>query len=538
MKQTSTTLKGYFNTGDRPTESQFSDFIDSIPADRVYWLSKMGVPDDTDISKDSTTIGTSGTTPVQAVLDNASTGPILVFWDVRTATGKLRIRSNTAIFFLSGCGVKMITNTNNTFIENYNIDLDNDINTKSNPDQNIFICGPGIINQNRVNQTERVGTGTTGTICAMRFYGAKNIRISDIKIYNQCAYSMHFFNSNDFIVSGVDSDYNTPNEIYKDGFHVDSNCQRWVLENSRFRTGDDAIAINANDNFEDATGLTYPYYHNKIVGPIQYGRIQNVLIDDSAQGVRILSGATRVDNIVIDGLQGEVSNWWLIIDNFYQNDGASLSATGDGNVGSIICDNITVHAKGLHPDIPCGVFIGCNVEDLHIRLTRRVTSSETHPTVRLSGKKVKNMSLDIDYVDTNGTNDITQVLFGGNNVVNSLHVSGRFIKTGTANDSLLVGVSAGSTLDYLSISDVETSGHNYIFSNASGSTVKAIQAKGFAHFNAGSGKGAFNTSATVPILNASGGIAEHMTSGSGTFTKTTGDCFASGAEGNGALTFS
>jgi hypothetical protein len=30
-QQGRTTLKGYFNTGDKPTESQFSDFIDSVP---------------------------------------------------------------------------------------------------------------------------------------------------------------------------------------------------------------------------------------------------------------------------------------------------------------------------------------------------------------------------------------------------------------------------------------------------------------------------------------------------------------------------
>ena len=29
-KQSSTTLKGYFNTGDKPTESQFSDTVDSF----------------------------------------------------------------------------------------------------------------------------------------------------------------------------------------------------------------------------------------------------------------------------------------------------------------------------------------------------------------------------------------------------------------------------------------------------------------------------------------------------------------------------
>jgi len=65
-------------------------------------------------------------------------------------------------------------------------------------------------------------------------------------------------------------------------------------------------------------------------------------------GIRLLSCKSRIDNVTIRNIHGTTKEYWLIIDNYWQNF-FPINNPGDGNIGKIFIENINVESVGKIP---------------------------------------------------------------------------------------------------------------------------------------------------------------------------------------------
>jgi hypothetical protein len=97
--QTKTTLKGYFNTGDSPSESQFANLIDTIPARYFgYLVAANDAPADVKNQADYVCDGANDDVQVQAAIDAlASGGMVLLSQGTFTLGDTLSLGANVRL---------------------------------------------------------------------------------------------------------------------------------------------------------------------------------------------------------------------------------------------------------------------------------------------------------------------------------------------------------------------------------------------------------------------------------------------------------
>lgn len=499
-----------------PLGSQLTQWDRSTGA-RVYYLSKMGATDDAVLDMGSTTFGTDSTAAIQAVLNLASsTNPIRVVVDGRFSTTGLRVKGYTHIEAMPGCGMILRTGSNKSLLENYNLSFTAGTRT----DKNIHITG-GIWNGNGgpggANNTK--GNPTVGLNCVMRFYGVENLDIAPDAILNFPSYGIHALNVKRYTASRVKLDAGASAITNTDGINCGGNSESIVYRDLIINSGDDPISVSPDDVWRWTGGFTYPYYPATVNGPIKDVLIDNVVLNSQIYGVRLMSGASSLDNVTIRKLTGYTANWALLLDN-RQIENDLSPANGVGVIGSVLIDEMDVAMTSGTAVIR----IRSSVKKFVIKRLRRNDFSVANlPTILVDGSGVTIDSLEIDGYDSydaSSSNVIPHISIVGA-VIKQLKINNTNVRRGgTPNGSSLVKLTGGASIETLVLNNIEMDGLDNLLLNTAGS-ITNVMASNIVHLNPSSGKATLDTASTIPRLNLSAYIG--TTSTAGTITTATGD---------------
>jgi hypothetical protein len=305
----------------------------NIGIGRVIYTSESCVSD-SNLEIGTAATGTDQTAKLQAILDKAADGPLLVIWDGKYTTSKLRVRGNTHIQAFPGCGAILKNAADTILLENYNMSLAVGSTVVPGADANITVEGL-TLNGNRLNQTTR-SNATDGWIVTMRFVGVKNLTVNGCRILTTNCFSSQVANCENVLFSDnfIDTDQNSMVQN-QDGLHFHGPLRNYVIRNYSGFAADDIVSIVAND-----IGVRGPDQPQNMLGTLgqPYGDITDGLIDglilkNSNYGIRLLSSTSRIDRLHIQNVTGYTRyHHWLII-------GANIpeygNPTGRGNFGTI-----------------------------------------------------------------------------------------------------------------------------------------------------------------------------------------------------------
>lgn len=242
--QTPATLKAYFNTGDVPTEAQFTNLIDSM--DLVYNVKAYGAVGDG---------VTDDTTAIQAALDAAAAaaagGMVYLPAGTYAITTTLSLASNLA-FVGAGRGVTTITYTGTTGATSPNLIAFAHGNTS-----NVYI-GHFTLN----------GGGTTGDALSSNggivlYAGGTdhtitNITIDDVEVHHVNMYGIWLYKGDRVVVRGCYSHNNLTEGIANNSTNVAiSDC--YVYDNDYEGIGCYAGSENVQITNCHAVGCTYGF---------------------------------------------------------------------------------------------------------------------------------------------------------------------------------------------------------------------------------------------------------------------------------------
>ncbi|MGG7468668.1 hypothetical protein [Chryseobacterium arthrosphaerae] len=305
------------------------------------------------------TIGDDATLAIQGLLNG---GGKKILWDLAVSlSNTLFIESYTIIKVLSGKGAVMRNGVNRAMITNKNHVFSNNDNII---DHDIMIDG-GIWNGNSVGQTKK-GTPEFGFNNIFSWFGVRNLTLKNHKMFTPKTYAQHAIN----VLNGHLSDFIVdvgPNPaINMDGVHWDGWCKDCSIKRGKIRSYDDGIGMNADDLLNASGSEALGFFPLAANGPIANITIEDIVFNDSLFGIRILSGQSRIDNISIKNISGVTYNYSILVDNYWQLPN-NIDKPGEGNVGTIIIDNITtaVPTKETGFAINKGkINLSCSIESL------------------------------------------------------------------------------------------------------------------------------------------------------------------------------
>lgn len=403
---------------------------------------------DADLSMYSVSFGTDQTAKLQAILDMASSGPIIVIWDGAYSVTGLRVRSNTRIIALPGCGAILRTASNLPIFRNQNRTISTIV------DHDIFIDG-GIWNGNGLNQSSH--NSTEGWITEFCFMGIDQLTIKNTIHRNPASFTIFGSNFSNVKLEDIYIDVGNSGTTNMDGIHFNGPGQDIVVKNLVASCRDDAISISPNDGWAlGAFGGVYGAGAG--VGGFQpYGDIKNVLIDGltllpySRNGIRIYSSANRADNYTIRNVKGECINWWLCIDNLVPFQAYNFPP-GPGYVGTVLVDgaSVNVSASDFHNT---HIYVSCNLDQLLLRnIARNFYNTASTPTVLIDNAAVvTNMTIEgFSTNPTSGTNTGSQILVNGT-VTNLSFAGNSFMNYSGGTTGCPVTFAAGSVVTKLNL---------------------------------------------------------------------------------------
>lgn len=492
---------------------------------RVYVLSKVGAVPDADVSIGSTSFGTSSQDPVQAVLDLASpTNPIKVIVDGGFSVTGLRVKGNTHIHIMTGCGFVLRTGSNKSLIENYNISFDPLVRT----DKNIKITGDlATLNGNRglpgpgavhgLNNFK--GDGTIGLVCIVRMYGVENLEVSGISFVNQPSYAFHQMNCKNATEFNNKYDVGTGPIINNDGSNTGGHCENVVKRDLVLRAQDDPLSVSPDDVWRTPGGFTFPYYPQAAMGALKHVLIENIQLKSIVYAVRLMSGASLLDDVVIRNIRGTTGRWGILLDN-RQVEGDLVGAVGTGNIGTVIIDvaDIVLSAS----EATAVVYVRSSVKRLVLRNLRRDDFAAGVPQILVNGSGVTIGELVVEGYRSNdvASNQVVQHISIIGATVNRLTLKDIEVRRSVGNGSNLVNVGAGTTIRTIQANLVHLDGIDSLVYNPSG-TITRINADNIVHLNPSSGKATFDTASTVGSIKLSN--YEGTLATNGTFTVKGGD---------------
>lgn len=464
----------------------------------VYYLSTHGAVSDAEIGMNSVTFGTDNTSVIQNVLDNAKKSPITVYWDGKYSVTGLKIFSNTTIIANAGCGAILRNHSDKSIFINASQSFG------SEKDSNIVISG-GIWNGNYYNPqipqgAQSKGDSITGLVGCFRFYGVDNLIVRDAILYKPATYALAAANVTHVLYENIIVDVGPDPLINNDGLHIDGNSQYGVIRHCILNTHDDAIGLNADDLYlnwyngkNDRRGVSSKgcFYSEAAAGPISDILIDDITLNSSLFGIRILSGKSRVDRITIRNIKGYTKGYAMVVDNYNQAPGA-VTWAGPGNIGTINVEDFDV---AIHPN-PGVTFpfnescinVNCNVEHLIFNNIKRVFFSAGEPTIYIKGGNTVIGCLEINgyySLDTTKSSTISHVLVDGASI-NQLSISNVSIsrtQKEIQNNSVLLKTQNNSNVNYLQFNRIDTDGIASIISNSSGK-LNIINASNIIHVNA------------------------------------------------------
>lgn len=330
------------------------------------------VSSDTDLSLAGGTVGADQTTAIQAVLDLALAGPLVVLWDVAATAKGLRVHPDTRIVCSAGCGAKLVNDADNALLSNNNYDAAADqVNWETDPDfdvitkdANIQIIG-GIWHGNGAEQTH--DSVAEGWHVCLRFFNVSNLLLDYVTVYAPRTFSVHLCNTTHTTIRDCLIDCGASEIVNRDGLHFNGPNSHVLVKNLTARTWDDSIGINADD-LEEQLSPVAP----TVFGPFSnYGPITDFVVDGlhrigGRYAVRILSGLSRIDRVTIRNVTGEHEGHLLLIDN-YSEAPSVLRNAGPGNFGKIVWDGSNTNAIEPSAYKQAAVFVAGDIEHLTLR---------------------------------------------------------------------------------------------------------------------------------------------------------------------------
>ena len=295
--------------------------------------------------------GTDDTAVLQRVLNRAMNGqPVHLLVDGTALVSGLNVYGNTTIDCVEGGGFFLRENSRRAIIRNAHRSRGSVI------DEHISIRGC-FFNGNRERQlgttSQHPNQEPDGTfISGLQFLGVNHLTLEKLVLLKIKSFGIWVANGRYIVLRDIAVDNGappytpslTPSQLLADaeeygntdGVHFNGPIQYLTADDLRLRTGDDAVALNANDSEHDDITLTNemgPYVGQ---GPITDVVLTNVILQDSALGVRLLSSSQRIDRIVINDVTGTIRGRMAILGHFVIHEHT-------GNFGSIMFSNINVN---------------------------------------------------------------------------------------------------------------------------------------------------------------------------------------------------
>ena len=458
----------------------------------VFLLSQYGAVSDADVSMNSVTFGTDNTEAIQKVLDKAKQTPITVYWDGKYSIKGLIVYSNTTIIASAGCGAILRNHSDKSILMNAAQTFG------SNKDSNIVIIG-GIWNGNYYNPeipkgAQSKGTRTEGLNACFRFYGVDNLIVRDAKLFKPATYALAAANITHVVYENLLVDVGPNPLINNDGLHIDGNSQYGVIRHCIINSHDDGIGLNADDLYNhwykptEGDPSKSSFYSEKCAGPISDILIDDITFNSTLFGIRILSGASRIDRITMRNIKGYTQGYAVVVDN-YQHDPAIVSYAGPGNIGTLNFEDfdVAINRGEIHMPNESVINVTTNVEQLIFHNIKRKYFACLEPTIFIRGKNtvIGSMAVDGYYsMDSTKNSSIFHILVEGK--INQLSISNASVSrkfNGIANKSVLLSIKDSSRVNYIQFDRISTDGIASILSNSTGE-LNVINASNIIHVNA------------------------------------------------------
>ena len=494
----------------------------------VYYLSTNGAISDAEISLNSVTFGTDNTAAIQSVLDMAKKSPITVYWDGKYSVTGLKVYSNTTIIAFEGCGAILRNKSDKCLLENANISF------SAYEDSNISVQG-GIWNGNGFNYYSNPAQAhddpQEGWISAFRFFGVENLCIKDAVIYKPRTFALHAGKVKNVFIQNVKIDVGKSAPINCDGLHFNGPAENITIKDCVIMAKDDHIAFNADDALDSQAEHGGNYYRS-LYGDITDITIDNIKLEGGLFGIRLLSGESLIDRVNMSNIHGRTKEYWLIADNYWQHP-LTVNNQGNGNLGTIIVENINVESTGKFVSYVHHSYanINANAECFIFKnVSRKKYEEDNYPSILISGEGKTIKKLIIDGYNASENADTATMMTNHIEIngakVNYLAISNStVIRDYTPNSSPLLCVKNGGTVDCLQLDNIYCKGINNMV-DVQG-TISQISASNIIHMNATVGEGTFKAAEKIIIPDLvltcySGSV---QTSGAGTFVMKRGDGF-------------
>jgi len=279
--------------------------------------------------------GTDDTLVLQDVLDRGRSGlhTHLIIDGVALVRG-LDVYSNTTIECIAGGGLYLADGANRAVIRNANRSADARLEQRI-VIRSCFLNGNG---RNQPGVGVEQGSPTSGQeadgtwIAGMQFFGVSELTLENVSLWGTRRFGIHIANATNISITGVNVDHGHASDATTiatsgtDGLHFNGNVHFVRINGARFRTGDNALALNANDS------PLGPFVRN---GPISDVVATDILVDNAESAIRILSGTERIDNVIINNISGSINGTRAVsISHWLSKD--------HGNIGSIVIGNLNI----------------------------------------------------------------------------------------------------------------------------------------------------------------------------------------------------
>lgn len=522
------------SAGDNSTKGATTAYVDftSLSTNaNVYYTSKSGATSDADLSEGSSTFGTDDRTALQALLNLAISNPITIIWDGKYSTsGTLTVYSNTTIYFTSGNGIIMRNSINADIFKNAN-----PTGSTTHTDHDIYFLGTDyIINHNGANQSSH-DTTTDGWLTPIRFSGVDHVIIQGANILSHRTFGIWLMNCTYWEVSNCLIDY-TPAHSFgatqTDGLHVNGPSSFGVIKNNRFRTGDNPIALNADDIFQNTTpggidACGHPNYDpigtNGIISDILAEN--NTILDGTNSGVRLLSAASAITRVSFykTTFKSLANSYNIIVDNFPNQ----CLPTGNGNFSDILFDGIDISTDNSLTGSG-SIFLGGNIKNITFKNIVAMNYATVTGVMFNCKQNLFAENIDIEGITiTNGV--ASDFVFRGGGYINHLKISDVSM-TGQTQYTTLDGFplvslnnTYGGRIRTLSLDNIYMEWIRYVVNNTSGE-INFIQANNIRH-RSGSGTFFIPSGKTVQDIVMDGYSGNVPIEGTGTYNSLRGTGF-------------
>jgi hypothetical protein len=326
----------------------------SSPAAAGTLASSAGAMMDSDLINGG---GTDDTAALQAVLNRASAGrPVHLVIDGAALVSGLNVYGNTTVECVAGGGLYLKDGSNRAILRNAHRTREAVV------DQHITVRGC-FLNGNRdhqhgatkiyndpdggrepyVSNQEADGTYLSG----VQFLGVNDLTVRDLTLWKARAFGIWIANGQYIDLRNVRVDNGAPDEPDKltdheraqlwdqyantDGIHFNGPLRYATLSGLKLRTGDDALAFNANDGDSGDLG---PYVGQ---GPITDVTASDIVLMDATLGFRFYSSNQRIDRVLVSNVTGTVQMRMAVL-------GHHTTHPDTGDFGSITFNNVNVDA--------------------------------------------------------------------------------------------------------------------------------------------------------------------------------------------------